>query len=37
MKPFVGDLEEATRQHLLLAVRDGGEALLVERVSAHQA
>ncbi|MFG1922646.1 IclR family transcriptional regulator [Cryptosporangium sp. NPDC048952] len=35
--PFMGDLEEVTRQHVLLAVRDGGEALLVERLSAHQA
>jgi DNA-binding IclR family transcriptional regulator len=35
--PFMGDLEEVTRQHVLLAVREGGEALLVERPSAHQA
>jgi DNA-binding IclR family transcriptional regulator len=35
--PFMGDLEEVTRQHVLLAVRDGGDALLVERLSAHQA
>src|SRR3954465_9916261 len=35
--PFMGDLEEVTRQHVLLAVRDGGEALLVERLSAHGA
>lgn len=35
--PFMGDLEEVTRQHVLLAVRDGDEALLVERLSAHQA
>ena len=35
--PFMGDLEEVTRQHVLLAVRDGAEALLVERLSAHQA
>jgi DNA-binding IclR family transcriptional regulator len=35
--PFMGDLEEVTRQHVLLAVREGGEALLVERLSAHQA
>jgi DNA-binding IclR family transcriptional regulator len=34
--PFMGDLAEVTRQHVLLAVRDGGEALLVERLSAHQ-
>lgn len=35
--PFMGDLEEVTRQHVLLAVRDGGDALLIERLSAHQA
>jgi DNA-binding IclR family transcriptional regulator len=35
--PFMGDLEEVTRQHVLLAVRDGADALLVERLSAHQA
>jgi len=35
--PFMGDLEDVTRQHVLLAVRDGGDALLVERLSAHQA
>jgi DNA-binding IclR family transcriptional regulator len=35
--PFMGDLEEVTRQHVLLAVREGEEALLVERLSAHQA
>jgi DNA-binding IclR family transcriptional regulator len=35
--PFMGDLEEVTRQHVLLAVREGTEALLVERLSAHQA
>src|SRR3954469_18212150 len=35
--PFMGDLEEVTRQHVLLAVRDGTDALLVERLSAHQA
>lgn len=33
----MGDLEEVTRQHVLLAVRDGTDALLVERLSAHQA
>ena len=33
----MGDLEEVTRQHVLLAVREGEEALLVERLSAHQA
>jgi DNA-binding IclR family transcriptional regulator len=35
--PFMGDLEEVTRQHVLLAVREGDEALLVERLSAHLA
>ncbi|WP_308283414.1 IclR family transcriptional regulator [Pseudonocardia nigra] len=35
--PYMGDLAEVTRQHVLLAVRDGDEALLVERLSAHQA
>src|SRR3954466_9791743 len=35
--PFMGDLEEVTRQHVLLAARDGNDALLVERLSAHQA
>ncbi len=35
--PFMGDLEEVTRQHVLLAVRDGDQGLLVERVSSHQA
>ena len=35
--PFMGDLEEVTRQHVLLAVRDGEEALLVERLSSYQA
>ena len=35
--PFMGDLEEVTRQHVLLAVREGTEALLVERLSAHGA
>ena len=35
--PFMGDLEEVTRQHVLLAVRDGDDGLLVERLSAHQA
>jgi DNA-binding IclR family transcriptional regulator len=34
--PYMGDLAEVTRQHVLLAVRDGSEALLVERLSAHQ-
>src|SRR6185312_8744645 len=35
--PFMGDLEEVTHQHVLLAVRDGGDALLVERLSSHHA
>jgi DNA-binding IclR family transcriptional regulator len=35
--PYLGDLEEVTRQHVLLAVRDGYEALLVERLSSRNA
>jgi len=35
--PFMGDLEEVTRQHVLLAVREGEQALLVERLSSHGA
>lgn len=35
--PYLGDLAQVTRQHVLLAVRDGADALLVERLSAHQA
>ena len=35
--PFMGDLEEVTRQHVLLAVREGEEALMVERLSSHGA
>jgi DNA-binding IclR family transcriptional regulator len=35
--PFMGDLGEVTRQHVLLAVRDGTDALLVERLSGHRA
>ncbi|MGY1706792.1 IclR family transcriptional regulator [Geodermatophilus sp. SYSU D00697] len=35
--PYMGDLAQVTRQHVLLAVRDGDEALLVERLSARQA
>ena len=35
--PFMGDLAEVTRQHVQLGVRDGGQATLVERLSAHQA
>ena len=35
--PFLEDLHEISRQHALLAVRDGAEALLVERLSARGA
>ncbi len=35
--PYLEDLHEVTRQHVLLAVRDGAEALLVERLSARAA
>lgn len=35
--PYMGDLEEVTRQHVLLAVRDGDQGLLVERLSSHLA
>lgn len=35
--PFLEDLHEISRQHVLLAVRNGGEGLLVERLSAHGA
>jgi DNA-binding IclR family transcriptional regulator len=35
--PYMGDLAEATHQHVLLAVRDGDDALLVERISALNA
>jgi DNA-binding IclR family transcriptional regulator len=35
--PFLQDLREVTGQHVLLAVRDGSEALLVERLSSHHA
>lgn len=35
--PYMEDLYEATHQHVLLAVRDGAEALLVERLSARDA
>ncbi len=35
--PFMRDLEEVTDQHVLLAVREGNDALLVERLSAHHA
>ncbi|MFF3208051.1 IclR family transcriptional regulator [Streptomyces sp. NPDC002962] len=35
--PYMEDLFHVTRQHVLLAVRDGDDALLVERLSAHDA
>jgi DNA-binding IclR family transcriptional regulator len=35
--PFMEDLFHVTGQHVLLAVRDGDMALLVERLSAHDA
>ncbi|GAA3475172.1 IclR family transcriptional regulator [Nonomuraea roseola] len=35
--PFMGDLAQVTRQHVLLAVRDGYEALLIERLSSRRA
>jgi DNA-binding IclR family transcriptional regulator len=35
--PFMGDLEQVTREHVLLAVSDGDDALLVERLSGHRA
>ncbi|MFD2420448.1 IclR family transcriptional regulator [Amycolatopsis pigmentata] len=35
--PYMEDLFHVTRQHVLLAVRDQGEALLVERLSALDA
>lgn len=35
--PYMEDLFYVTRQHVLLAVRDGDEAMLVERLSAHAA
>ncbi|MFC9331048.1 IclR family transcriptional regulator [Kitasatospora sp. NPDC057015] len=35
--PFMEDLNQITRQHVLLAVREGHEAVLVERLSAHTA
>lgn len=35
--PYMGDLAEATRQHVLLAVREDDEAVLVERLSGHAA
>jgi len=35
--PYLEDLHHATGQHVLLAVRDGHESVLVERLSAHDA
>lgn len=35
--PYMGDLAEATREHVLLAVLDGDSAVLVERLSGHKA
>jgi DNA-binding IclR family transcriptional regulator len=35
--PYMEDLHHATGQHVLLGVRDGLEAILVERLSAHDA
>ncbi|MEV7908415.1 IclR family transcriptional regulator [Streptomyces anulatus] len=35
--PFMEDLHAVTRQHVQLAVLDGGEALVVERISAADA
>src|SRR5580693_6808026 len=35
--PYMEDLHHATGQHVLLAVRDGEEAILVERLSARGA
>ncbi|MGA5506987.1 IclR family transcriptional regulator [Streptomyces umbrinus] len=35
--PFMQDLHQVTHQHILLAVRDGHEAVLVERLSARNA
>ena len=35
--PYMEDLHLATGQHVLLAVREGGEAILVERLSARGA
>ena len=35
--PVMGDLSEATHQHVLLAVREGNEAVLVERLSGRTA
>ena len=35
--PYLADLHHSTGQHVLLAVRDGHEAILVERLSARRA
>src|SRR5580693_329417 len=35
--PYLEDLHHATGQHVLLAVRDGAEAVLIERLSARGA
>lgn len=35
--PFMTDLASVTRQHVLLGVRDGLQATLVERLSGHEA
>ncbi|HYH29659.1 MAG TPA: IclR family transcriptional regulator [Pseudonocardia sp.] len=35
--PYMEDLYEVTHQHVLLAVLDGDDAVLVERISAHEA
>lgn len=35
--PYLEDLHEVSRQHVLLAVRDGSEALLIERLSTRGA
>ncbi|HEX4090878.1 MAG TPA: IclR family transcriptional regulator [Trebonia sp.] len=35
--PYLEDLHHATGQHVLLAVRDWHEAILIERLSAHRA
>jgi DNA-binding IclR family transcriptional regulator len=35
--PYMEDLHQATNQHVLLAVRDGHEAVLIERLSARGA
>ncbi|MEV8376056.1 IclR family transcriptional regulator [Kribbella sp. NPDC056861] len=35
--PFMHDLSEVTKQHVQLAVRDGMQAMLIERLSSHHA